>query len=263
MSEQVIHQFIAAINAHSLEGLGKTMSADHTFVDSHENRLTGKEKTLTGWQLYFEMFPDYKIEVGRIFSDGNEFALFGFAEGTFHNLKDAGDKAHWRLPASWKAVVEDDKVALWQVYADTKIPFEIINRNAAPAGEADKVTGLGGVFFKSADPKALCKWYDEHLGTRFEGNGYKAFAWRRHENKEHFGSTAFSPFKSTTDYFAPSTKDFMFNLRVNNLDAILERLRKEGVHVFDKTDSYDFGKFGWILDLEGNKVELWEPMNED
>lgn len=262
MGAQVIHQFIGAINGHDLEQMGALMTEGHVFIDAHNSHEEGRDKMLVGWRFYFEIFPDYKIEVEKVFVEGNEFALFGYAEGTYHNLKDEGDKAHWRLPASWKAVVDGDKIALWQVYADTKIPAEIIDRRAAPVGAADKVTGIGGVFFKSADPKLLCAWYDEHLGTWFEGNGYMAFDWRHHDNKELTGSTAFSPFKSTTDYFAPSTKDFMFNLRVNNLGAILDRLRKEGVHVFDKVDDYDFGKFGWILDLEGNKVELWEPKNE-
>jgi predicted enzyme related to lactoylglutathione lyase len=238
--------------------LGSLITTTHTFIDAHNNRVEGKDNVLAGWKFYFEWFPDYRIEAEKIFSHGNEFAAFGFAEGTYHNIKEEEKKAHWRLPASWRAVVSDGKIALWQVYADTMIPFEIINRFAAPAGANDKVTGLGGVFFKSTDPKLLCQWYDEHLGTSFGGNGYMAFSWRHHNNKEH----TFAPFKTTTDYFAPSTKDFMFNLRVNNLDAILERLRKEGVHVFEKTDSYDFGKFGWILDLEGNKIELWEPQGE-
>jgi predicted enzyme related to lactoylglutathione lyase/ketosteroid isomerase-like protein len=261
MGQDILHRFIVAINDHNLEELGALMTDDHAFIDAHNNRVEGREKMLAGWKSYFEWFPDYKIEAEKVFCDGNEFAVFGFAEGTYHNLNE-DKKAHWRLPASWKVVVDGGQVALWQVYADAMIPFEIINRYAAPTGDADKVTGIGGVFFKSADPKGLCKWYDEHLGTGFSGNEYMAFTWRQHENKEHVGSTVFSAFKTTTDYFAPSAKEFMFNFRVNNLDAILERLKKEGVNVFEKVDSYDFGKFGWIMDLEGNKIELWEPMNE-
>ena len=76
------------------------------------------------------------------------------------------------------------------------------------------------------------------------------------------GSTTLGAFKSTTTYFEPSAKEFMINLRVNDLDALLSRLRAEGVQVMDKTDNYDFGKFGWIIDPEGNKIELWEPQNE-
>ena len=263
MAKDVIHQFILAINSHNLEHMGLLMTDEHAFIDAHNKRVDGREKTLSGWKLYFDLFPDYRIEAEKVFNDENEFAIFGFAEGTYHNLATDGAKAHWRLPASWKAMVHEGKIALWQVYIDTMIPSEIMNRYALPTGEVDKINSIGGVFFKCADPKTLCKWYDEHLGTTFGNNKYMAFDWLHRDNKEHLGSTAFSAFKNTTDYFGASDNSFMFNFRVNNLDALLARLRKEGVYVFEKVDEYDFGKFGWIMDPEGNKIELWEPKNEE
>jgi len=119
-----------------------------------------------------------------------------------------------------------------------------------------RVIGIGGVFFKSKDPKALAEWYEKHLGINFSGKVYADFQFREKEK----GWTAFSFFEENTNYFAPSEKEFMINLRVENLDELLKILREEGVHVFDKTEEYEYGKFGWILDPEGNKIELWEPL---
>jgi ketosteroid isomerase-like protein len=125
-SKQTILAFIDRINAHDVQGLGELMSADHTFIDAHGNQVSGKEKMIAGWRGYFEWFPDYHIEVTDQFQQGDNFALFGFAGGTFKNQE--GES--WRLPAAWKAIVKDDRVSLWQVFADTKIPFEIIERNS-------------------------------------------------------------------------------------------------------------------------------------
>ena len=123
--------FIDCINAHHVEGLAELMSDDHTFIDAHGNEISSKEKMIAGWRAYFEWFPDYYIEVNDVFegdvSDrGQTFALFGFAGGSFKGKQSEG----WRLPAAWQASVKDGRVALWQVFADTKIPFEIIERNS-------------------------------------------------------------------------------------------------------------------------------------
>jgi D-3-phosphoglycerate dehydrogenase / 2-oxoglutarate reductase len=119
-----------------------------------------------------------------------------------------------------------------------------------------RVIGIGGIFFRAENPKALAEWYEKHLGIDFGGKAYTDFPFREKEK----GSTALSFFKQDTQYFDPSTKQFMLNLRVDNLDELLKALREEGVHVFDETEDGDFGKFGWILDLEGNKIELWQPL---
>jgi predicted enzyme related to lactoylglutathione lyase len=121
-----------------------------------------------------------------------------------------------------------------------------------------RVIGIGGIFFKANDPKALAEWYEKHLGIDFGGKAYTEFSFREKEK----GGMSLSFFKPDTQYFAPSTKDFMLNLRVDNLDELLKTLRDEGVHVFDETEAADYGKFGWILDLEGNKIELWQPPEE-
>jgi predicted enzyme related to lactoylglutathione lyase len=123
-----------------------------------------------------------------------------------------------------------------------------------------RVTGLGGMFFKAADPKALAAWYDKHLGLSFGDSSYHSFFWDEDPQHEGRAMTAFSIFKQDSGYFAPSKQPFMFNLRVENLDWLLETLRSEGVEVMDKAEEMEgIGKFSWIIDPEGNKIELWEP----
>ena len=125
MNETIL-AFIDRINAHDVEGLATLMSDDHTFIDAHGNQVCGREKMIAGWCGYLEWFPDYYIEVTDVYEDGNKFALFGFAGGSFKGKPTES----WRLPAAWKASVKDGRVTLWQVFADTKIPFEIIERNS-------------------------------------------------------------------------------------------------------------------------------------
>lgn len=121
-----------------------------------------------------------------------------------------------------------------------------------------KVTGIGGIFFKCKDPKAVREWYKKHLG--FETNQYGAvFEWRQGADSSQKGFSQWSPFKETTKYFEPSSKDFMINYRVENLEALIEQLKKDGVTVTDSIQSVEYGKFVHIMDLEGNKLELWEP----
>lgn len=120
-----------------------------------------------------------------------------------------------------------------------------------------RVIGIGGVFIKADNPKALAEWYEKHLGIEFGGKVYSDFQFREKEK----GWTAFSFFDAQTKYFEPSAKQFMLNFRVENLDELLKALREEGVHVFDETEDGDYGKFGWILDPEGNKIELWQPVD--
>ena len=125
-NKETILAFIDRINAHDLEGLGALMSENHTFIDAHGNQVSGREKMIAGWHGYFEWFPDYSIEVTEVFEDDDKIALFGFAGGSFKNQ----EGENWRLPAAWKALVKDGRVTLWQVFADTKIPFQIIERNS-------------------------------------------------------------------------------------------------------------------------------------
>jgi predicted enzyme related to lactoylglutathione lyase len=118
-----------------------------------------------------------------------------------------------------------------------------------------RVIGLGGVFFKARDPKALSDWYAQHLGLTFEKFGGVKFL----DDNALPGCIVWSPFKEETTYFSPSDKPFMFNFRVDDLDALLAQLRGAGVQVDAKVDKSEYGNFGWIMDPEGNRVELWQP----
>lgn len=125
----------------------------------------------------------------------------------------------------------------------------------------EKVTGIGGIFFKCKDPNQMKEWYNLHLGLPADQYGAN-FEWRHADNSTKKGSTQWSPFAETTKYFEPSTKDFMINYRVADLEALVEELKNEGVTIVDNIETYDYGKFVHILDPEGNKIELWEPMGE-
>jgi len=115
------------------------------------------------------------------------------------------------------------------------------------------------VFFKAKDPKALAAWYQTHLGLDVQDWGGTTFSWVSDDNPGGVGSTVWSPFAADTTYFAPGTASFMVNYRVADLHGLLAVLRAEGCAVEDKVEESEYGKFGWVLDPEGNKVELWQP----
>jgi ketosteroid isomerase-like protein len=129
MDKNIILEFVDFINKQNIEGMAGLMSHDHTFIDSLNNSITGKEKMKSSWKFYFDWFPDYTIEISDIIQGRDCSAVFGYAKGTYHNLHNAENSNHFHLPAAWKVIIEKDKIKLWQVYADTKIPFEIINKN--------------------------------------------------------------------------------------------------------------------------------------
>jgi len=125
-----------------------------------------------------------------------------------------------------------------------------------------RVTGIGGIFFKTQDPDAMKAWYQRHLGINLDPSYGTSFEWRQAGDPEQKGFTVWSPFPADTDYFAPSKKDFMVNYRVADLEGLLDVLRQEGVEVVGEVQSFEYGKFAHVLDPEGNKVELWEPFDE-
>lgn len=126
----------------------------------------------------------------------------------------------------------------------------------------NKVTGIGGVFFKCKDPARLKEWYSAHLGMKTDEYG-TSFEWREGADPSKYGFTQWSPFAETTSYFGSPEQDFMINYRVENLETLVEELKKSGVQVVDTIETYDYGKFVHIIDLEGNKVELWEPVDAE
>ena len=124
-----------------------------------------------------------------------------------------------------------------------------------------KVTGIGGIFFKCKDPYKMKEWYKTHLGI--EAGQYGAsFEWYQDAEGKKKGLTQWNLNSETAKLYEPSTKDFMINYRVDNLEALVEEFKKEGVTVLDEVETYDYGKFVHILDAEGNKIQLWEPTDE-
>ena len=121
-----------------------------------------------------------------------------------------------------------------------------------------RVTGIGGLFFKTKDPKATKDWYQKHLG--FNTDDYGCTFWWKDEAGNKC-STQWSAFDQDTKYYEPSKKDFMFNYRVENLEKLLKVLKEEGVTIIGEMETYSYGKFGWIMDNDGNKIELWEPID--
>ena len=122
-----------------------------------------------------------------------------------------------------------------------------------------RVLGIGGIFFKARDPAALRDWYRAHLGIEIEPWGGTVFRWKGDDNPSGEGTTVWSVFEDSSSYFAPSEAKFMINYRVADLDAVLAALRAEGCAVDAKTDVSEYGKFGWVMDPEGNRIELWQP----
>jgi len=175
------------------------------------------------------------------------------------------------LPKAFSYLINSDKTLLsphiagWTVESKIKLAQTIVDNveekfftknNSKPKTELEKVTGIGGLFFKTENPDKLKNWYKKHLGFNTDDWGC-TFLWKDANGKK--ASTQWSPFKNDTDYFSPSKKEFMFNYRVSNLEKLLAQLKKEGVTIVGNMETCDYGKFGWILDLVGNKIELWEP----
>lgn len=134
----------------------------------------------------------------------------------------------------------------------------IVTKTSKKQTSIKKVTGIGGIFFKCKDPKKMRDWYAANLGLNTNQYG-AVFEWRQGADTTKKGFTQWSPFNEKTKYFEPSTKDFMINYRVDNLEALVDQLRKDSVTIADKIEKVEYGKFVHIIDIEGNKVELWEP----
>ncbi|MGA2608780.1 MAG: VOC family protein [Terriglobia bacterium] len=122
-----------------------------------------------------------------------------------------------------------------------------------------RVNGLGGIFFKADHPEKLYAWYEKHLGLQRQAQEAVVFNWRQAHDPEKSGMTVWAIFPKDTKYFDPSRSGFMMNFIVEDLDGLLAALREEGVEVDPRREDYDYGRFAWIMDPEGNRIELWEP----
>ena len=124
-----------------------------------------------------------------------------------------------------------------------------------------KVTGIGGIFFKTKDPEKMKTWYQKNLGLVTNEYG-SVFEFRSTDKPDNKAYLVWSPFTDDTKYFEPSIKEFMINYRVENLEGLLEQLKREGVDIVGEMEEYEYGKFAHIVDPEGNKIELWEPIDK-
>lgn len=203
------------------------------------------------------------LQSGKIL--GAALDVLEYEKSSFEHLFSDGT-----IPEAFQYLLEADNVLLsphiagWTFESHERLAQVIVDKiKAVYFGEPDidnkeeRVTGVGGFFFKSEDPAALRDWYKKHLGL--DTNDYGCtFLWKDANGND--ASTQWSPFAADTNYFSPSQKQFMQNFRVSNLDRLMEKLIEEGVTIIGKPEAYDYGKFGWILDPEGNKIELWEPI---
>jgi phosphoglycerate dehydrogenase-like enzyme/predicted enzyme related to lactoylglutathione lyase len=178
-----------------------------------------------------------------------------------------------KLPDAFDYLIQAENVLLsphiagWTIESNIKLAQTIVDKVDAhffskkektTNKKIERVTGIGGLFFKSKHPKKLKAWYKKHLGFNTDDWGC-TFWWKDEQNKK--SSTQWSLFKNDTTYFSPSKKEYMFNYRVANLVKLLDELKKEGVEIVGTIENYEYGKFAWILDPEGNKIELWEPID--
>ncbi|GGD82014.1 hypothetical protein GCM10011312_02930 [Planktosalinus lacus] len=206
------------------------------------------------------------LKSGKILGAGLD--VLEYEKGSFESLFTGND-----LPEALQELMKMDNVLLsphiagWTVESKEKLAQVIVDKIKQLYGFGDDekkilppkeygVSGLGGFFFKTKDPDHIKAWYKEHLGMNTDQYGW-TFWWKDKEGNDC--STQWSPFKEDTNYFAPSEKPYMMNLRVKDLHKLLNQLKEEGVTVVGEVEEFSYGKFGWILDPEGNKLELWEP----
>jgi D-3-phosphoglycerate dehydrogenase len=202
------------------------------------------------------------LKSGKILGAGLD--VLEYEKGSFEHLFLDNE-----IPPAFQYLLKADNVILtphiagWTFESHEKLAQVIADKiKAKYLGEAKveavekRVTGIGGVFFKSKNPKELVAWYGKHLGLKTDDYG-STFWWKDKEGNDC--STQWSPFADDTTYFQPSEKPFMQNFRVHDLENLLKKLSEEGVTVVGELESYDYGKFGWIVDIEENKIELWEP----
>lgn len=208
------------------------------------------------------------IQMGKI--EGACLDVLEYEKGSFENLFE-----NKTLPPAFEFLIHSKNVLLsphvagWTVESKVKLAQTCVDKVAAhffdihtkPTNNQiplEKVTGIGGVFFKTSNPELTREWYQKHLGFDIDNHG-STFWWK--DNNHKIATTQWAPFSKKSNYFSPSEKDYMINYRVKNLDQLLIDLTNEGVQIIDKPEVFSYGKFAWILDLDGNKIELWEPLD--
>jgi len=203
------------------------------------------------------------LKAGKILGAGLD--VIEYENLSFETLHAAELPEAYQYLLQSKNVLLTPHIAGWTVESQQRLAQVIVDKIKEKYLESEKVIaeevrvkGIGGVFFKSANPKELVAWYGKHLGLKTDDYG-STFWWK--DKSGNNCSTQWSPFKDDTTYFQPSEKQFMQNFRVANLEVLLQNLAQEGVTIVGEMETYEYGKFGWILDPEGNKIELWEPID--
>lgn len=192
-----------------------------------------------------------------------------FVDGTMtlesKPIKSTKANFYYRNRIRWKVEKDSTISQIWDILTDKDsviyVAFDGIYKRKTNQTDMAKVTGIGGVFFKSTDPKALKEWYSKNLGLDTDEYGTN-FQWYQGSDSTKMGFTQWSPFNEKTKYFAPSEKQFMINYRVTNIEQLVDTLRNNGVTILDSIETFEYGKFVHIMDLEGNKIELWEPVDD-
>ena len=203
------------------------------------------------------------LKTGKILGAGLD--VIEYENLSFETLDTAALPSAYQYLVQSKNVLLTPHIAGWTVESQERLARVIVDKikekyfgSKTTRIEEVRVTGIGGVFFKAANPKELVAWYGKHLGLKTDDYG-STFWWKDKSGNDC--STQWSPFKADTTYFQPSEKQFMQNFRVANLEVLLRNLAAEGLTIVGEIETYDYGKFGWILDPEGNKIELWEPID--
>ncbi len=204
------------------------------------------------------------LKSGKVLGAGLD--VLEYEKLSFENLFDEESKNEsFEYLRQAENVLLTPHIAGWTFESHEKLAQTIVDKikalyskEAISTVEEKRVIGIGGFFFKTENPKELKDWYKNHLGLNTDDYGC-TFWWK--DEKGDDCSTQWSPFKNDTDYFEPSEKQFMQNFRVHDLESLLKKLLKEGVTIIDEMQTYEYGKFAWILDPENNKIELWEPID--
>ena len=208
---------------------------------------------------------------GSVHAPRGNLEFYADPESPFHKPEFAADKffvthcaSGWRSALAAKTLKDMGFAKVTHLAGGFKA-WKAANLPVEPAAESEVTvpagvaTGIGGIFFKAQDPKALAAWYQKHLGLSVAHDTIVTLEWREGAQPHAAAYTVWSAFAGDTKYFDPGKSSFMINYRVKDLDRLLESLRNAGVTVFDTIEEYDYGRFAWCLDAEGNKIELWEP----
>jgi predicted enzyme related to lactoylglutathione lyase len=259
-TEAKIQEVINSLNKHEISKFLDSGPEILRWIALDGSIYSGSAEIQELWNTRFRIFPDFQIQLEKFGGSApNHYAHVQF-------MGSAGANKSIALSFSTPVLLEVDatheRSLSFREYGDPSKLSDIEGAlRAVSAGPGSKVSGFGGVFYKTQDPKATAAWYDAHLGTTFGDNSWNTFKWRERENRSKIGRTEFSLFKADSDYFAPSEAPFMFNFRVDNLEELLRELSEKEVTIVGKTAVFEYGKFAWILDPDGNKIELWEPID--